>query len=452
MSTRLERRCAVRWTILGALAAGTAALAGCGGGSNLYSYTAPTAVVIADFNGSGRPGIAVAQTQINQLNATEQAGYVAVALQKTSTPGAFESAAHFATQGNPSAMAAGALTPGTVDLVVGNVNDGTVSVLMQSSPNTVSYQSAVNLKVAPAGVSGTVLPEDVAICDVNGDGHPDIVVAYVLEQDQQGVLASVGGGVSLIAQDPSNPGHFLAAQAVGSTPTGSGASYANAAYGIACANLSGSTTAPPDIVMVSTYQYDQSGDFGTVSIFAHDPSSPGSFLPRADISVPGELHRVVVADLNGDGLPDIAVGSESADLNNLGQAGVVVLLQQTPAAGAKEPTFATPVPYASNSAIALAVGDVNGDGLQDIVTVTPGANSVSGTGAVNVLLNTPSSPGTFQSPVVYSAISNPVAVALGELSGKPLPDIAIADGGGAAVLLNSSSNPGTFGAVLLAAQ
>lgn len=444
MGTSLDRRSATRWMTLGALVASAAALAGCGG-TNLYSYAAPAAVVTADFTGSGSPGVAVAQATIDQLKTQESAGYVALVLQKSGSPGTFQSSAHFSTQGNPSAMAAGALTPGTVDLVVANVNDASVSVLMQSSPGASGFQSSFNLPVTPAGVTGTVLPEDVAICDVNADGHPDIVVGYALEQDIGGVMSAVGGGVSLLEQDPANPGHFLPATQLGSAPTGTAAPYPNSVYGIACANLSGSATAPPDIVIASTFQYDQSGDFGMVSIFPHDPAAAGHFLPRIDISVPGEIHRVVTADVNGDGLLDILVSDESADSSGAGTGGIVVLLQQPPPAGSTQLTFAAPAIYDSGvSSIALAVGDVNGDGLPDIVSVTPGANSSTGSGTISVMLNDPAMKGTFETATTYVGLGNPVAVALGELSGNALPDIAIADGGGVAVLFNTPTNPGVF--------
>ncbi|MGH8327189.1 MAG: FG-GAP repeat domain-containing protein, partial [Steroidobacteraceae bacterium] len=290
--------------------------------------------------------------------------------------------------------------------------------------------------------SDTYSPEDVAICDVNGDGHPDIVTAYVLQQDVGGAFAAVGGGVSALIQNASSPGTFLPATTIGSGPTISTDYYPNGVYGIACANLSGNSSAPADIVITSYYYYDSSGDNGTVSIFLHDPANPGSFLPRVDISAPGLLHRVVIADVNGDGLPDIIVSVESPDTNSLGISGVYVLLQNPPAAGSSEPTFAAPVPYAANIAMAIAVGDVNGDGLPDIVLA---GSQPEGTGSIQVLLNTPATPGVFAlSSANPPGLGNPVAIALGDLNSDSLLDVATADGGGATVYFNQTSTPGTF--------
>ncbi len=449
MSTTLDRRSAIRLITVCAALAGFAGLAGCGG-ANAYQFNAPAAVVAGDFTGSGREDLAVAQAQINQLVTTEQPGYVGVVLQNPNSPGNFESSLHFATQGNPSALAVGALTPGTMDFAVSNVNDGTVTVLLQSAAGSSSWKSAGNLAVAPPGSSGTYSPEDVAICDVNGDGYPDIVAGYVLEQPVDGILTPVGGGASVLLQNASSPGTFASASEVGSAPTSSDDVYsgtANSVYGLACANLSGDASAPPDIVIASYFYYDGSGDYGTLSIFFHDPSNPGSFLPRVDIPLYGLLHRVVIADVNGDGLPDILVSSEQADENGDGASGVYVLLQNPPASPGAQPTFAAPVSYSTYTAMALAVGDVNGDGLPDIVMVS---TEPSGTGSVGVLLNTPSSPGTFQPVVTYPGLGNPVAVTLGQFTNNSLTDVAIADGGGVAVLNNSSSSEGTFsGAVLV---
>jgi hypothetical protein len=475
MRTTLGRgSLSLRFLATGALAP-IAILAGCGSNDNLYTFDAPAAVVVADFNGSGYPGMAVAEAQIDQLNLTEKPGYIALVLQDTSTAGSFQPSLHFPTQGNPSAMAVGAFTPGSVDLAVTNVNDETVSVLLQTSPNATSFQPAINLAVGPSQASGvTLLPEDVAICDVNADGHPDIVVTYKINEELNGEPSGVGGGVNVILQNGSSPGTFLPFENIGSTPTplnyiapstscasapcpeefeGTAATYPNTSLGVACANLSGDSAAPPDIVMTSFSDYDTTTeavlyDGGTVSIFFHDPANPGSFLPRVDLPVPGALHRVVIADVNGDGLPDIILADEAADPAGNGNSGAVVLLQNKPSSPGAQPTFAAPVWYETYSAIALAVGSLTGSALPDIVVAS---SEPEGTGSINVLLNTPGTPGTFQSAVVYSGLGNPVATAIGNLDGKigTLQDVALADGTGAAVMFNTSSSPGTLQAEAL---
>ncbi len=446
MGTMLERRSAIRLITVCVALTGAAGIAGCGA-DTAYQFNAPAAVVISDFTNSGHPAVAVAEAQIDELKTSENTGYVAVALQNPNSPGTFQSSLHFGTQGNPSAMAVGALSPGTQDLVVANVNDGTVSVLMQTSPGAASFSPAVNLPIAPAVAGNTYSPEDVAICDVNGDGYPDIVVGYVLEEYYDGVLTPYGGGANVLLNTPGSPGTFQPASIVGSAATAAEETLPNSVYGIACANLSGDTSAPPDIVMTSYFFSDGSGDYGTLSIFFHDPANPGSFLPRVDISLPGVLHRVVIADVNGDGLPDIIVTSEETDENDEGLSGIYVLLQNPPASPGAQPTFATPVEYGTESAMAVAVGDLNGDGLPDLVVVS---SEPQGTGSINVMLNTPSSPGTFQAATAYSGLGNTVDVALGELGNNSLLDIAIADGGGAAVMFNEPSSPGDFqGATLV---
>jgi len=436
-------------------------LAGCGN-NNLYTYDTPAAIAVADFNGSGYPGIAVASAQINQLEPGEQPGFVAIVLQNTSDLGNYEPSVHFATQGNPSAIAVGSFTPGSVDLAVANVNDNSVSVLLQTSPTSASYKPAVNVASGPKVTGTTFLTEDVAICDVNGDGYPDLVVAYQLQQQinttEEGLtLAGVGGGVNVMLQNASSPGTFGTYTNVGSTPTPSGLSYPNISYGVACANLSGDTTAAPDIVMTS---FTGEGDYdateiyvgGTVSIFFHDPAHPGQFLPRVDLSVPGALRHVVIADVNGDGLPDIIVGDEGTDANGDGEPGAAVLLQNPPASPGAQPTFAAPVFYTTYGGNGIAVGDVNGDGLPDIIIASADPPAAEGgTGTINVLLNTPATPGVFQAATSYEGLGNPAAVAIGSLDGKTgtLPDLAIADGTGAAVMLNETSSPGTFQAETL---
>jgi hypothetical protein len=416
-----------------------AGLTSCGGG-NPYDYTAsaPGAVVVADFNGDGLPDVAVASAQINQLDTNERPGLVALLLQDASNPGQFStSPPHFQTDGNPSAMDAGdILGTGGVDLAVANYNKGSISVLLETSPGAGNFQNANNL-----ATNGS--PTDVAICDVNGDGHADLVVSDG---------SASGGHLIVIPQDPSSPGQFLAASAVADTPTYSGATVPDPAYGIACGNLNGDGHSQ-DVVLVS-FASDSTGApigaSGMVSIFPHDPANPGHFLQRIDIPVAGLVHRVKIADLNNDGLPDLVIANEGVDGTGVGAPGVAVLLQNAASPG----TFAAPVTYATYPAISVAVGDLNGDGLPDLVIASPPSVGLStGLDAVQVLYNVGSSPGTFGSAPApcdtsgnpeCAGLGNPVSVAIGDLNHDGLPDIATADSTGAVVLFQSQSSPSEF--------
>lgn len=424
-----RRGAALRFLATGIVIAG---LTSCGG-SSPYSYSAPNSVVVADFNGDGLNDVAIANAYIDQTSTTEQAGYVSIALQKASAPGTFGSTAHFGTDGNPSAMAVGDMTGGgTKDLAVANFNKGTISVLLETAANSGTFQKQISL---PTGG----LPNDVAICDVNGDGRGDIVVA-------NGDFTH-GGSLILIPQ--TGPGQFGAATKIGDMPTDTndGATIPSPAYGVACGNLNGDGHSV-DIVVTSFYQDLASGfTFGagaTVSIFPHDPANPGQFLPRIDLNVQGILHRVALADVNGDGLPDLVVANEGAGSDGSGAPGVDVFLQNT-APGAATPSFTYPgVLFATDSAVSLAVQDLNGDGLPDIVI----ASGYQNADAIEVMFNTTvkgSTTVSFGTVTPYTGVGNPASVAIGDLNKDGLPDIASADGTGAVIYFQQSgSSAGSF--------
>ena len=73
---------------------------------------------------------------------------------------------------------------------------------------------------------------------------------------------------------------------------------------------------------------------------------------------------IAVADLNGDGKPDLLVGSVCADSTCSPGSSIIEVLQ-----GNGDGTFQTIGSYASGGYVAesLAVGDVNGDGRLDLL-------------------------------------------------------------------------------------
>ena len=113
------------------------------------------------------------------------------------------------------------------------------------------------------------------------------------------------------------------------------------------------------------------------------------FLPHFDYQTGVLPISVAVGDLNGDGIPDLAVAND-------GSAGVSILL------GNGSGTFA-PVMQVSTgpSPYSVALADFNGDGNLDLVTSDYGANTASimrGNGDGRSDRAPPSRPGTAPRP------------------------------------------------------
>jgi FG-GAP-like repeat/Bacterial Ig-like domain (group 3)/FG-GAP repeat len=129
---------------------------------------------------------------------------------------------------------------------------------------------------------------------------------------------------------------------------------------------------------------------------------------------------LVVGDLRRNGIRDLVVANQCQD-SACNNGAVSVLL------GNGDGTFQTAVSYGSGGYVAtsVAVGDVNGDGVQDLVVsnecAVAGNDCLNGLidGSIGVLLG--NGDGTFQSPVSYdSGGVNAFAVALANLGGGPL--------------------------------
>lgn len=136
-----------------------------------------------------------------------------------------------------------------------------------------------------------------------------------------------------------------------------------------------------------------------------DGSETALFAAPVEIPLLGFPLRIDVADFNGDGRPDIAVGPSST-------SGVAILLNTTPAM-ATTPTFANGVQFPTGAyAVNVAAGDVDGDGKQDLVVGTFGESPADGT--VGVLLNRTTTALSFTPVVEFAA-------------GRAVRDIGIAD-------------------------
>lgn len=245
-----------------------------------------------------------------------------------------------------------------------------------------------------------------AIADFDGDGRADIGVT----------LVNQGNGASVA---------MLLNNRVGSVPSFAPASFFSVGtgpQGHAAADLDGD--GKPDVVTANATA-------GTISAL-RNTSSVGtlSFALHVDASVGPGLHTLAVGDLDGDGRPDVAVGTD---------AGAVALVRNVSAPGMISFGGVTylGMPSLPNT---VAIGDLDGDGRLDVV-----ASSISA-GVVSVFRNISTSGSwSFDQRQDYAMGYGPGGISIGDLDGDERPDIVVCHGNGPTVsILRNLSTPGTI--------
>lgn len=212
------------------------------------------------------------------------------------------------------------------------------------------------------------------------------------EVSQSAVIADVNGDgipdVVVASQNGSSDGSVGVLIGIGNgkfQPTVSYDSGGVEAWGLAVADVNGDGN--PDILVTNV----QSNSVGV--LLGH---GDGTFAPAVTYNG-GASCTVSVADVNGDGKPDLITGNTDVLLGN------------------GDGTFQTAKNYGPFGQFAT-LADVNGDGKLDIV-------GVGGMSGVGVLLG--NGDGTFQSPVTYSSGTFFNSVAVGDLNADGRPDIAV---------------------------
>jgi len=391
--------------VLVACAALGAGLVHCGGG-RYRGYARPTTAAVAavDLNGDGRTDLVAANAFYGG------SAFVTVRIQDPAWPGGVQPPLRSSAGSSPGNLAAASLGGGArPSLVVANpqlapmVNPAnTVSLLQPDPALSGGFLPPVALAL------GVRNPGDVAMGDLNGQGRVAIVVA------------ADGGSDLLLFVQGSTPGSFAAPVSlpVGGVPAAT-----------AMADLDGDGLL--DIVAAT------SGNL--VSVLLQDPAHPGSFLPHVDYPVGSNPVSVKIAPLAGSGLPDLVVANAGTDLGPTTQ-GLSILPHDPARPGA----FLAAASYDTldYAAAGVAVGDLNGDGLLDVAVANYGLPYSPG--SVSVFLQDPGHPGSFLAPSLYPGYSGPSSIAIGDLNGDGLPDLLTADGGVLA-RFQLPGQPGLFG-------
>jgi hypothetical protein len=391
-------------TLIASLALGS--LASCGAGGNggngvIPPFNSYYSVAVADLNGDGKLDIVACYSKIS--GPPPHPGVVAIFFQNAANPGNFLPPVNYDVGNDPVALAIGDLNgDGNLDIVTANTimnvdrtGSSSVSVLLHDAGNPGRFLSAVNY---PTGFS----PVGVAIGDLDGDGRPDLAVADTT-------------GISLLMQNPAAPGTFLAATTIS---VGNGGTSA-----VAIADLNGDGKA--DLVATAS----------GVSVYLQDPNSPGHFLSPVSYAAGAQPIYIAVQDFNGDGRPDLAIanlGNPDGSMSSLS-----VHLQSPSAAGVFLPATNYPTGVYS---YAVAAADLNGDGKADIAVANSG--TFSG-GSVSVFLQDPLTPGIFQPATNYPGSGVITSVAIGDMNGDGKEDLVIVDSG-IEIRLQDPANPGQF--------
>lgn len=276
---------------------------------------------------------------------------------------------------------------GNLDVVVANFQSGQVGVLLGNGDGT--FQPAV-----PYAAGGTCTTS-VAIADVNNDGIPDIVTL-----NQCGGSGNDGAVGILLGN---GDGTFQAATAYDSGGTGGNVGLPGTVV-VTDVNRDGI----PDIVVSN--QGGGSGGDGTVGVLIG--TGGGAFVPVAVYDAGGASSGgLAVADLNGDGFPDVVVANSCINGSTCAaQQGNVAVLTNN-----GDGTFAAAVSYATGApATAVAIGDLNGDNSPDLFVGL-------GTYGTALLLNNGN--GTFQAAQLLGGAGQVVAVAIGDVNGDGLNDL-----------------------------
>jgi hypothetical protein len=157
------------------------------------------------------------------------------------------------------------------------------------------------------------------------------------------------------------------------------------------------------IVMRSESFSDRTG-----YLTVHRQTSPGVFASPETYSVGTYPGKLVAADLDRDGHPDLLVTDEGQH--------VVWLLRQDPGAPGR---FLPPQAiFAAASSVGVAVGDLNGDHAIDLVFGDYGG------GRLVLRYQDPTRPGTFLPDISYSLPGASSEVVIGDFNGDGLADLA----------------------------
>jgi hypothetical protein len=280
----------------------------------------------------------------------------------------------------------------------------------------------------------------VATGDLNRDGHLDVVTADPTSNRIFVYLGNGSGGFPQAQDSPVPVGSQLIAMAIGdltndgipdlaASATENGTSYVDVLPGIGNGRFSAAIRVPvagspiftgvPRDIAIGDLNGDGFADIASAntnsgSVMINDQA--GGFTTSPNLGIPGGASSVVIGDFNNDSIQDLAF--VTTELHTVGLY-----------AGTAGGSFAAPVSTLVPTAFPptdMAGSDMTGDGRLDLVIAGGGVHVMisNGSGGFRPALRSP-----------YAAFNGSTFVTVGDLNNDGLPDVVVS-GREITVLLN----------------